>query len=231
MENSKPEEVQNRPAANHHYHHILHKVHDGCLPPPDPTGKNEHYKIMPFATELVYAGVKFVPGNEEGDLFKVKFNRPEGPFWWCHRASFEIPILVMEDSTESFLRNLIAFEQCCPGVPQHFTSYAILMDMLVDSDKDVQVLEKAGVVRNCLGASEDATNLFNKLCKEVVEGEFFFADICDRAHKYRRSFWPKNIAHVRRQYFASPWTFIAFCLAFCALGVGITQFFRSFRQP
>lgn len=208
------------------YYHILHEIHDFYLPNHQ-TKKKEFTELMPSASQLVYAGVKFVPGPGH-DLFKVKFTEPEGLFWWCHRACFEIPSLRIYDLTESFLRNLIAFEQCCPGVSQYFTSYAYLMDMLVNSDKDVQVLEKAGVVRNYLGVSEDATHLFNKLWKEVALGEFFFADPCDKATKYSKRCWPKNMAHVRRTYFASPWKFIAFCLALIAFGMSIAQFVRSF---
>ncbi|KAE9448009.1 hypothetical protein C3L33_20094, partial [Rhododendron williamsianum] len=33
--------------------------------------------------------------------------------------------------------------KCVPGVSQHFTSYAFLMDMLINSEKDVQVLKDA----------------------------------------------------------------------------------------
>lgn len=204
------------------YLHILHKIHEDYRPL-DQAEKKVRNELMPPASELDYAGIKFVPGTGD-DLFEFKFTKPEGPFWWCRRARFEIPTLGIYDPTESFLRNLIAFEHCLPGVSQHFTSYAYLMDMLVNSDKDVQVLEKAGVVHNYLGASEEAANLFNKLCTEAALGEFLFADPCNKAVKYSKRCWPKNMADVRRTYFANPWTFIAFCLAFIAFGITITQF-------
>jgi len=212
------------------YHHILHKLHDDFLPR-DRTG--EMFKFMPSASELVYAGVKFVWSSKndifnasstaENDPFNVEFTEPKGPFWWCRSARFQIPLINIFNHTESFLRNLIAFEQNCCGIEPLFTSYAILMDMLVKSDTDVQELKKAGVLRSWKGASEDVTHLFNKLLKENIMGWFFFADACNRATKYSKHFWPKNMAYLRRQYFASPWRFIAFCLAFVAFGVTIGQ--------
>ncbi|GFY82347.1 hypothetical protein Acr_02g0005870 [Actinidia rufa] len=90
------------------------------------------------------------------------------PFRVLDKARFEIPTWSLSNSTEPFLRNLIAFEQCFPGVSCYFTSYAFLMDMLVNFAKDVEVLQKAGIIENYLGADQDASDLFNKLSKEVL---------------------------------------------------------------
>ncbi|KAI8556914.1 hypothetical protein RHMOL_Rhmol05G0293500 [Rhododendron molle] len=202
MKSSEEDEVVTS-NAQRYYYHILHKLHDYYLPQPKPDDSHEEYYIpqdqtkkkngseeedMPCASELEYAGVKFEPVRGK-DLFKVEFSDPKSPFWWCQMARFKIPLLEIYDNTELFLRNLIAFEQCCPGVSKHFTSYALLMDTLVNSENDVSVLEKARVMRNHLGARADATNLFNNLCKEVVldpKREFFFADMCSQATAYSK---------------------------------------------
>ncbi|KAI8556932.1 hypothetical protein RHMOL_Rhmol05G0295200 [Rhododendron molle] len=209
------------------YYHILHKLHEYCRPKTKQAKEKVLIEIMPCASELAYAAVKFEPVPVR-DLFKVEFSDPKGPFWWCQTARFKIPVLEIYDNTELFLRNLIAFEQCCPKVSQHFTSYALLMDMLVNSGRDVQLLERAGVMRNHLGSRADATNLFNNLCKGVVPGEFFFADMCSKATAYSKRRWPKNLAHIRRTYLSSPWSFIAFCVAFIAFGIQIVTFVQSF---
>lgn len=102
----------------------------------------------------------------------------------AYSMKMNIPTIGIHDNTEPFLRNFIAFEQCCPRVSQHFTSYAFLMDMLINSETDIQVLKDAKVINNYLGADEDISNLFNKLCKEVVLEEFYFTDTCSKASKY-----------------------------------------------
>ncbi|XP_058214473.1 UPF0481 protein At3g47200-like [Rhododendron vialii] len=211
------------------YYHILHNLHDSYLPHDHQT-KNETSRLieMPSASELVYAGVKFVP-DAGNDLFKFKFIEPKGQFWWFRRVRFVIPPLVIYDSTESLLRNLIALEQFCPGVPHHVSSYATVMDMLVNTDKDVQVLEKAGVLTNWLGATEDATDLFNKLCKEIMLGSYF-DDTRMKATEYSKRFWPKNMAHLRRTYFDSPWTFIAFGVGFIAFVISLVEFVHDFAK-
>ncbi|GFY82346.1 hypothetical protein Acr_02g0005860 [Actinidia rufa] len=178
------------------YYHILHIVHDHYFPLDPPKGEY-HRELMPSASYLDYARVKFVAGTGK-DLFKL------------------------------FLRNLIAFEQCCPGVSCCVTSYAFLMDMLVRSAKDVEVLQMAGIIQNYMGADQDASNLFNKLCKEVVLEKFFFVETCNQAIKYSKRYWPATVAHVRRKYLATRWAFIAFCVAIIAFDMSITQFVHNF---
>ncbi|KAI8556894.1 hypothetical protein RHMOL_Rhmol05G0291700 [Rhododendron molle] len=207
--------------------HILHVVHDNYLSFEELKERGSGLPIMLCASELDFAGVKFVAQTGE-DLSKVEFGKKPRPCGWFRRAEFEIPKLTVDDATEPFLRNLIAFEQCCPDVPNNVTSFAFLMGLLVNTEKDVQVLTKAEIIHNLLGTDQDAADLFNNLCKEVVPGEFPFAQTCREAVEYSKLCWPTNIAHVRRTYFASPWTFIAFCVGFIAFGIGVTQFILSF---
>ncbi|KAI8556928.1 hypothetical protein RHMOL_Rhmol05G0294800 [Rhododendron molle] len=212
------------------YHHILHLLHDFCLP--GDNVENKQKKLCRFevsASDLHYAGVNFAPA-EDNNLFNVKFEEPKGIRWWFNRAKFKIPTLDVDDFTEKFFRNLIALEQCCPGVRRHFTSYAKFMDTLIDSDKDVDVLKKAGVILNNLGVDADVAHLFNNLCKEVVVGEFYFDDEYQDAYKYSKYLWPKWMAYWKRKYVASPWAFKAAGVAIIGFGMGLTQFIRSFLK-
>ncbi|XP_058214472.1 uncharacterized protein LOC131325965 [Rhododendron vialii] len=244
LENSTTAAEENVESGNATYfRHILHVLHDGFLPRdrsmekerPSHLKKGEKVSkyslselaVLSSASDLTYAGVKFVPGKATGREFKLKFTEPEGLFWWFRSARFEIPPVCLFDYTESILRNLIAFEQCCPGVSKHVTSYAFVMSMLVNTDKDVLVLEKAGVVSNYLGTRKNATVLFNKLCILSFPGEHFI-NSWKEATLYSQRFWPKHVAHLRRMYFDSPWTFIAFCIGFVAFAITLVQFIRDF---
>ncbi|KAE9447663.1 hypothetical protein C3L33_20435, partial [Rhododendron williamsianum] len=201
------QESEHHKLPGHKYYHILHLVHDYELPGGQGENKQKKYTGLEVsASELDYAGVNFAPA-EENKLFNVKFKEPPGICWWFHRAEFKIPTLNIDDSTESILRNLIALEQCCPGVQRHFTSYAKFIDMLINSKKDVEVLKKAKVIRNHLGTDADVSRLFNKLCKEVVTGEFYFSEQYQDAYKYSKYSWPKWMAYWKRKYFDSPWAF------------------------
>lgn len=70
-------------------------------------------------------------------LFDIKFNK----------GLMEIPSFKSDDSTETFLRNLIAFEQHYSHVnPKYFTDYTTFMDQLINTQKDVNLLRLKGII-------------------------------------------------------------------------------------
>ncbi|XP_052172146.1 UPF0481 protein At3g47200-like [Diospyros lotus] len=218
--------------------HILHLLHKHYLPADLPPAMTSG-QFMQSATDLDHAGVKFESHNAKSQLqlhnagispFQVEFQDPCGvKRWWFSRACFKIPTLHIDDSTELFLRNLIAFEQCCPLITRYVTSYAFVMDRLINTAKDVDVLQKAGIVCNYLGSHKDASELFNKLCSEVAIGDFYFSQTCEKADKYSRRCWPQAVAHLRRNNFATPWAYIAFCVAFLVFFSSLTTVIRNLR--
>ncbi|XP_052172622.1 UPF0481 protein At3g47200-like isoform X2 [Diospyros lotus] len=218
--------------------HILHLLQKHYLPVDLPQPKTR-CQFIQSATDLDYAGVKFE--SHKADLkfepnkaispFQVKFEDPSGlKRWWFSRASFKIPTLHINDSTELFLRNLIAFEQCCPFIDSYVTSYAFVMDRLINTAKDVDVLQKAGIICNYLGSHKDASDLFNKLCSEVAIEHFYFADTCEQAAEYSSRFWPHAVAHLRRNNFSTPWAYIAFCVAFILFFSSLVAAIRNLRE-
>ncbi|CAL5349343.1 unnamed protein product [Camellia sinensis] len=207
-----------------HDYHILDVLHKCYLPVyASPEEEKDKTKSrFPSASDLDLAGVQFK--NRDGeDLFDVEFIKPPGPLGCCCRAHFEIPTLSIYDDTEPLLRNLIAFEQCCPNVPRHISSYGFFMDTLINSAHDVELLEKAEILQNYLGTSQDIADLFNNICKEVVVGRFYFEKTCEDARCHCRKLCPKIIASLRRDYFANPWTGIAVVAAIIIFGLTIVQ--------
>ncbi|XP_028105268.1 uncharacterized protein LOC114304303 isoform X2 [Camellia sinensis] len=183
---------------------------------PNNAPKPSHFSHR--ASDLDCAGVKFEPDTG------VDFKEASGLLWWCSPAKFKIPPLSIYDSTEPLLRNLIAFEQCCPSIERrHITSYAFLMDSLIDSAADVELLEKNNIINNCLGASEDASVLFNNICKDVVLEEFDFEKPRNDAESHCRRLWPRFIASLKRDYFSNPWSVIAVVAAFILFALAVVQ--------
>ncbi|KAI7998873.1 UPF0481 protein [Camellia lanceoleosa] len=156
-------------------------------------------------------------------MINVKFVKPQGLLRWFHRAGFEIPTLSIFDGTKPLLRNLIAFEQCCCAVPRSMTSYGFFMDTLINSAEDVKLLEKAEILHNYLGTSEEASDLFNNICKEVVLGRFYFEKTCEAAGNHCREPWPRFLASLKHDYFANPCTGMAVFAAIFIFGFMIVQ--------
>ncbi|CAL5349341.1 unnamed protein product [Camellia sinensis] len=158
-----------------HDYHILNVLHK-CYLPVYASSEEEKEKTRSrflSASDLDLAGVQFLKRAGE-DLFDVDFVKPPGLLGCCRRAHFEIPTLSIYDDTEPLLRNLIAFEQCCPNVPRHISSYPFFMHTLINSADNVELLEKAKILHNHLDTSQDVSDLFNNICKEVVMGRFYF---------------------------------------------------------
>nr|GMD09091.1 UPF0481 protein At3g47200-like [Ipomoea batatas] len=137
---------------------------------------SESYHI-PTASELREAGVDFkkvgkidsINSNETTSLFDINFNH----------SVLEIPSFGLYDGSESFFRNLIAYELYSPDLhPKYFVSFAIFMDDLINTDKDVILLRKKGIFVSGLGddgtSAEDETA---RLYQEFVESLFQVDDV------------------------------------------------------
>ncbi|CAH1433046.1 unnamed protein product [Lactuca virosa] len=161
---------------------------------PVATMRGRFPNISYSATEIVRAGVTFKEQTEEYSPLAVKFIQPSlvpglGTLF-VRETCLKIPVLCIQDTTASFLRNLIAYEQCYPFSRHYVTSFAFLMDRLIDTKDDVSLLVKAKVLQHKLEAIEDVTNLFNNICKGVVLREFYYTEEWRQLDKYCKRFRP-----------------------------------------
>ncbi|KAF5941374.1 hypothetical protein HYC85_022541 [Camellia sinensis] len=219
---SKPHNSESEPPENDNCCHILHLLPSFCLSkPPDDDSGLPHYSHR--ASDLNRAGVKFKRRDGKGQ-FDVNFEEASGLLWWCDSAKFEIPPLSIDDFTEPLLRNLIAFEQCCYDIKgRHYSSYAFLMDSLINSAADIELLEEAGIITNNLGASEEASVLFNNICKYIELEKFDFLKPRNDAENHCKRLWPKFLTSLKRDYFYNPWSVIAVVAAFILFALAVVQ--------
>ncbi|CAI9298623.1 unnamed protein product [Lactuca saligna] len=176
---------------------------------PGATMRGRFPNISYSATEIVRAGVKFKAQTEEYSPLAVKFIQPSvvpglGALF-VRETCFKIPVLCIKDTTASFLRNLIAYEQCYPFSRHYVTSFAFLMDRLIDTKDDVSLLVRAKVLQHKLGAIEDVTNLFNNICKGVVLREFYYTEEWRQLDRYCKRFRPSILILLNRLYRSTTW--------------------------
>ncbi|KAK9141654.1 hypothetical protein Syun_011054 [Stephania yunnanensis] len=162
---------------------------------------------IPNATQLWEAGVKLSPAPDDRHALDIKFEN----------ATLKIPTISVDDETELHLRNLIAYEQC-QGCNTYIADYAAVIDNLIDSPKDVELLKRKGVIINGLGDDEEVSNMFNKIVKNVYMSEdFYYSDLYEKVNDYYENPWRKWKAKLKHDYFNTPWSTIAFSAA--AVGV------------
>ncbi|KAJ9702532.1 hypothetical protein PVL29_004325 [Vitis rotundifolia] len=171
-----------------------------CQQPPSPSRllKPSDFKLIPTATKLHEEGVRFELGSKNDPLLDIDYRRSDGVL--------KIPKLKLAHRCESLFRNLISFEQCHYLKGLYITDYIFLMDQLINTSKDVDVLVNKGIIDNWLGDNVAVTNLFNSLLINTVGGDdFYFAGIFEGINEYCNVPWNRWKAALRRDYFSSPW--------------------------
>ncbi|KAL7169220.1 hypothetical protein ACSBR2_034292 [Camellia fascicularis] len=184
--------------------HFLDLVHNVCLPSSreesnDCQNKNQTTCCkMPSVIELMDAGIKFeaVKTDDEHKLniFDIHFEH----------GHFKIPKFKVADPTETFFRNIIAYEQhSLDDEPKYFSDYTYFMDQLINSKEDVNQLRRCDVLDNWLGDDEEVALMFNKLGQGRITmmDRFYYTETSRRVNNHCKRWWNRVIASLNRDYF------------------------------
>ncbi|GFY81759.1 hypothetical protein Acr_01g0015670 [Actinidia rufa] len=113
----------------------------------------------------------------------------------------KIPPLYIQRSTASLFKNLLALEMCSNDFTEScFVSYLLLMNTLVDTDKDVERLIRAGVLRTTL---EDEQALVSLLSGDHTYNMKCFRGVCKHLQEYCNSGFARWRANFLRYYYRS----------------------------
>ncbi|XP_039047472.1 UPF0481 protein At3g47200-like [Hibiscus syriacus] len=172
-------------------------------------------KYLYSATLLREAGVKFRVSSSRC-LLDIKFNKTNG--------ELSIPPLKLDESTEPFFRNIMGWEQSYYPEETHVCDYVFLMEYLIKSSDDVDLLVRKRIIINQLGSHTAVVTLFNDLCKHIPPTENnryseTFRDL-NAYNSVRRHGW---MAKLRLLYFSSLWKSVATLAATALLLLTLTQ--------
>ncbi|EXC31342.1 hypothetical protein L484_017622 [Morus notabilis] len=183
--------------------HILDMLRNSLVWPSSVTNEADlNWQPMPSVTSLKKAGIKFKKGKNSKSILDVKFNK----------GVLEIPPLLVQETTEPLFRNLISFEQCCPGCQPVITTYAILMDNLINTNDDIESLSRIGILENWLSVDE-ATKFFNELYTDTYVKENYYLNLTKQVNEHCKRQWPRYRTVLVRDYFNHPWAFISLGVA------------------
>ncbi|GKV22563.1 hypothetical protein SLEP1_g32425 [Rubroshorea leprosula] len=201
--------------------HLIDLLRTNWLPSED--SMREYQKVQEdggwsfirSATELREAGIKFKRSNR-CNLFDLKFEK----------GTLYIPALNIEDDTERLFRNIIACEQFDHrGSPIYLSQYRKVVDCLINTGKDVELLCHKGIIMNWLGTDEEVAEMINRLGTEVLisSKHFFYAKLFNDVNNHYNRPWNRRIASLRHNYFNTPWTLISFLAAAFLLLLALLQ--------
>ncbi|KAG2726290.1 hypothetical protein I3760_01G105700 [Carya illinoinensis] len=167
------------------------------------------------ATELKEARIEFKK-SENNNMLSIKFNN----------AQMEVSPLLIDDRTETCLRNLIAYEQYCDRDESlnYVTNYVFFMDSLINSTKDVELLRQKGIIQNYLGDDKATSTMVNKLCDNINFSTYnIYSRTSRNLNEHCRGCCNNQMAKLKRDYFNSPWAWISFLAATLLLVLTFVQ--------
>ncbi|KAI3809868.1 hypothetical protein L1987_19471 [Smallanthus sonchifolius] len=218
----KEHKLMSSPNTTHH--HILSLLHE-CYQYEGAKSLGFSNSRFPSAVELDRAGVNFKRARDTEWPLVMEVKSRRLPCFSCSwgKPTLIMPELDINDFTELVLRNLIAFEQLSGKVRQYITSYAIAVDMLIDTEEDIAKLVESKVLVNHIGSNQEAADMINSICKEVAYRDFFYSEQWKELDRHYNGYWSKNIAWLRGTYFNNPWNFIALLAGIVLFTLTIVQ--------
>ncbi|XP_016164069.1 putative UPF0481 protein At3g02645 [Arachis ipaensis] len=176
------------------------------------------------ASELVEAGVKFqVNKSSHGCILDLEFEH----------GILKIPHIIVHDSTELLLRNIVALEQCHYPYDHYITDYVSFLTRLVNRDKDADVLIKAGIIESMMSGNDTSVaKLFNDVDKNLIVSNVNanYLKICDDLKAYYKHPCHTKMATLRRDYFTTPWKTAASIAGIILLLLTVVQTVCSILQ-
>ncbi|GMP86427.1 hypothetical protein CsSME_00039209 [Camellia sinensis var. sinensis] len=207
--------------------HFLDLVHNVCHPSTSKDESNNHqnknqttrFKIL-CMIELQDAGVKFEAVEDDNDglnlsMFDIRFDH----------GLFKIPKFKATDLTETFFRNIIAYEQhSSDDKPKYFADYTYFMDQLINYKEDVTQLRRHEVLENWLGDDEVVAVMFNDLGRgTIIMPSFYYAEQCSKVNAHCKRWWNRRVASLKHDYFKNIWVTVATIAVGFLLLLTITQ--------
>lgn len=202
--------------SNHQGKHLLDFLRSSFIPPGHHEPKNTYpqTRVIRCISNLRRAGISLRPGKEDSFL-AIKFR-------W---GVIEMPRITLDDFMSSFLINCVAYEQCHGACSKHMTTYATLLDCLINTAKDVQFLSDRGIIENYYGTDAEIARFINNLGKDVSFDidSCYLAKLFNEVNEHYNSNWHVTWASFKYTYFNTPWSFISALAAFILLVLTILQ--------
>ncbi|KAK8533855.1 hypothetical protein V6N13_028458 [Hibiscus sabdariffa] len=178
-----------------------------------------------------------VPHHEDGDdIIRSAMELNEAGIWFKKSKTdslkditfrggvLKLPLIIVDDATESLFLNLIAFERLHVGAGNEVTSYIFFMDNIIDSSKDVALLHSAGIIQNALGSDKAVAKMFNSLSEDItLDPENNLDEVRKMVNRYCKKAWNEWRANLIHTYFRNPWAILSLIAVIFLFALTIVQ--------
>ncbi|XP_028799479.1 uncharacterized protein LOC114754811 [Neltuma alba] len=125
----------------------------------------------------------------------------------------------------------MAFEQCHYADNHYVSQYMFLLDFLINTAKDVELLVDKGIITNALGDSKAVATMVNSLRKNIITPgvHSHYHEVCCQVNKFYRSRYHRWCTNLRRDYCGTPWKIVGSAAAVLLIVFTFVQNALSFR--
>ncbi|KAK9682023.1 hypothetical protein RND81_10G044900 [Saponaria officinalis] len=127
-------------------------------------------------SNLSAAGVRFV-ASKSSNLLDITFSK----------GVLDIPRIQLWDSSESLYQSVSLFAQSHLPILEnsYFVDYMALLEKLIKTPEDVEILVECGIIDNCIGSEEAVARLFNAITKHLFMPDiFYYSGVCEDLNAY-----------------------------------------------
>jgi hypothetical protein len=139
----------------------------------------------------------------------------------------EIPHLLFDDNTEAHVRNIMALEQCDSRREIYVMHFYSILDHLIDTEKDVELLINEGILVNILGENKAVTSMINSLNRGIFHYNMNlnpeFCQLSKKLDEHYELKYNRWMAMLKQQYFSNPWRSAATVAAIILLVLTLIQ--------
>ncbi|KAB1213585.1 hypothetical protein CJ030_MR5G012367 [Morella rubra] len=100
----------------------------------------------------------------------------------------KIPPISIQEYTKSDFKNIISYEQCDSRQDLKVTSYVVLLDNLMNTCTDVDLLRQQKILQ-IFQSNEDIVNYLNMLYHDVYIDDFLYKGLYMDVNKYYEQTW------------------------------------------
>ena len=137
--------------------------------------------------------------------------------------------LEVEDSTECLFRNLMALEQCHYPLEAYICNYFALLDYLIDTREDVELLVEKKIIVNRLGSNEAVAKIVNTLALEITETGSCYYALANKLNDHYDQCCNRNMGHLRSTYFSNLWRGTATVVGLILLGFTVWDIIKTYK--
>jgi hypothetical protein len=191
--------------------------------------------ILKTAKMLHDAGVSFEKVNHKS-LLEIKFDKVPILNWLlclgclpCFRfvnSKLLMSQFKVYQHKECVLKNLIALEQCHYSEQPFICNYVSLIDALINTQEDVEILVDKEIIVHELGSHAELATMINGLCKNVVVTCNYYGKTTKKLNGHYYNSWKNYMGVLRSVYFRDPWRFTSVVVGFVIFLVAIVNFLR-----